>query len=127
VADVRDQALGRIRWEVVRLLASWKEHRNLVFFNDPGLGLSEAFLALRAGDLDGALVKSLETLERCAEARPHLAARVRYNAGICLFIRGDYPAAMPLLREARDLDPGNGVLREAWAECQRELRMERAR
>ncbi len=120
-ADLRDEALEDLGLQIIRLLQPWTEPRNLVFFPDPN---PEAFARLEAGDVEGALRISLEALRWGTS--PEVLAAATYNAGLCLLLRGDSAAALPLLASALDLEPRSAVFREAWEACRRELALERA-
>lgn len=119
---LREQALGEVATQMVRLLVPWTERRKLIFYDDQDYGMKAAYRLLRSGDARGALERSREALA-AAKANPrcepkHLG-RVHYNLGMCHFILGQRAEAQGYLKLARDLDAGNGIYQEALAECQR--------
>ena len=120
VHDVREWAFTQVQLQMLRLLLPWNEAREMVFFDDEEHGLKEAFRLLEGLNPDAALCAALDSLER-ARTRPRRLGRALYNAAVCLQVRGDADAAMPLFQEALEGDPANAVFREAAEECRREV------
>ncbi len=123
-SEVRSLAINMALTSVRQMLLSWTETRKLLFYDDKDYGMKEAYKRLQLKDYPGALAKSQEALEK-AKADPHAKekylGRTNYNAGMCHFILGDYDAAQPFLRAARETDPKHKHFLAAEAECSRAI------
>lgn len=119
--EVTELAVAAATQKVHRMLLSWTEPRKLIFYDDKEFGMKEAYRCLQRNDPQAALQKSLEALEaaRAANPKAKFIARTNYNVGMCRFILGDYPAALPYLKAAREVDARNRIFAEAEAECLR--------
>ena len=88
---LRERALARVRTRILRLVAPWGTRHRILFFDDAEFGLREAFLALKAGDRPGAMVRSRQALEAIRAhpgASPLILGRASFNLGICRFLLG---------------------------------------
>lgn len=122
-------ALHQVCRQVRRMLLTWTETRDLIFYDDKEFGMKEAFRSLQAQDVPGALGRSLEALARAKaepRGRPRSLARTHYNLGMCHFILGDCEAARPLLQAALALEPGHGIFQESLGECLRAQQLREA-
>lgn len=117
---LRDQANARAGEDLQRMFLPWTEFRQLVFFDDERCGMQTAWLALNAGDTEGALRLSLANLEICGndpEADAATLARVHHNAGMTHFLLDDPTSALSYFEEAVALQPGVAVFAEASMAC----------
>lgn len=119
--EVAEIAVGMAKNQVHSMLLSWTEQRKLIFYDDKDYGMKEAYRKLQLNDAQAALEKSLEALDaaRKDNAKPKYIGRTNYNVGMCKFILGDYAAALPYLRAARETDPGHKIFAGAEADCLR--------
>jgi hypothetical protein len=119
--EVSELAVRMATERVHQMLLPWTEERKLIFYNDKDYGMKEAFKRLQLNDPQGALQRSLEALEaaRAANAKTKYIARTNYNVGMCRFILGDYPGALPYLRAAREIDARHRIFADAETECLR--------
>ena len=118
--EVREQAVGMARDQVHKMLLSWTEQRKLIFYDDKDYGMKDAYKRLQLNDPRGALQKSLEALQSAkadANVKPKYLGHTNYNVGMCQFILGDYQAALPFLRAARETDPSHKIYAGAETEC----------
>lgn len=125
--EVRETALRRVRRQVRHMLLPWKESRKLIFYDDKDYGMKDAYRRLQAQDYPGATAKSQEALDQAKadpRVRPKYLCRTNYNLGMCKFIQGDPPAALPLLKAAVDLDPATSIFQESLAECRRAVQLQ---
>lgn len=124
--EVREMAVGMARDQVHRMLLSWTEPRKLIFYDDKDYGMKDAYKRLQLQDGRGALAKSLEALEAARadpKCKPKYLGRTSYNVGMCQFILGDYAAAIPFLKAARETDPSHKIFAGAEGECLRALKL----
>jgi len=124
--EVLEMAIDQARTQVHRMLLPWTEIRKLIFYDDQDFGMKEAYKRLKLKDVFGALDASRAALAKAKAnpgTKPKYLGRTNYNVGICYFILGDYPAAMPFLRGARETDQGHKLFREALAECERAIQL----
>nr|WP_320133811.1 CsgG/HfaB family protein [uncultured Holophaga sp.] len=125
-ASVTELAIGQATREVHQMLLSWTEGRRLTFYDDKDYGMKEAHKRLKLGDPEGALQLSLEAVRAAradSDAKPKYLGRTNYNAGICHFILGSYPEALPFLSAAREADPDNRIYATAKLECEKALKL----
>jgi len=124
--EVRELAVGMARTQVHQMLCAWTEQRKLIFYDDKDYGMKAAYKRLQLNDARGALGLSLEALA-AAKADPKAAVkyvgRTNYNVGMCHFILGDYAAALPFLKAARETDPSHKIFAGAEAECLRGIQL----
>jgi hypothetical protein len=124
--EVIELAMDSARTQVHRMLLPWTEQRKLIFYDDKDYGMKDAYKRLQINDAGGALAKSLEALEAARtdpKVKPKYLGRTNYNVGMCQFIKGDYQAALPFLREARATDPSHKIFAAAEAECLRAVQL----
>jgi len=123
---LRERALGRVRTRLRRMVSPWTTRHRIIFFDDPDFGLGDAFQALKARDVPGALERSRRALE-AVRAHPGAPARIlgraNFNLGICHFLLGDYPAALPFLKAALAAAPDSAMFRQAAAECEHAMQL----
>jgi tetratricopeptide (TPR) repeat protein len=127
--EVREMALDEARDRVRKMLLSWTEQRKLIFYDDKAYGMKEAYQKLKVNDAPGALQKSLEALAAAKAdpgGKPKSMGHASYNVGMCHFILGDYKAAMPFLKAARENDPKHSIYERAEKECLEALKLEEA-
>lgn len=124
--EVREMAVDMAKDQVHKMLLSWTEQRKLIFYDDKDYGMKDAYKRLQLQDGRGALAKSLEALEAARsdpKCKPKYLGRTNYNVGMCQFILGDYVAAIPFLKAARETDPTHKIFAGAEAECLRAVRL----
>ncbi|BDU71613.1 SHOCT domain-containing protein [Mesoterricola silvestris] len=120
--EVREMAVNMARDQVHKMLLSWTEQRKLIFYDDKDYGMKDAYKRLQLQDGRGALAKSLEALQAAQadpKCKPKYLGRTNYNVGMCQFILGDYAAAVPFLKAARETDPKHKIFANAESECLR--------
>ena len=123
---VIEQAVGLVRLQVHQMLLPWTERRKLIFYDDKDYGMKEAYKRLQLNDPAEALQKSLAALEAARAdtgVKAKYLGRTNYNVGMCHFIRGDYQAALPYLKAARETDPSHKIFAGAEAECLKGLQL----
>ena len=124
--QVTEMAMNQARQEVRRMLLTWHEVRKLTFFDDKDYGMKEAFVRLQLKDYPGALGKSLEALDKAKadpKVKPKYLGHASYNVAMCHFILGDYDAAGPYLRGARETDPTQKTYLVASNEMEQAIRL----
>ena len=124
--EVMEMAVGLARTEVHRMLLSWTEARKLIFYDDKDYGMKDAYRRLQLNDNPGALQKSLEAVTAAKadpKVKPKYVGRTNYNVGMCQFILGDYAAALPYLKAARETDPSHKIFAGAENECLRAVKL----
>ncbi len=123
VGPLKDSALGSAVSEVSKLLFPWTEVKKITFFNSvkQTCNLKLAHLALVSGDKERALELSEENIALC-NSEPKAAKTIRsnayYNAGVMYRVSGEFDTALEYLREAAELRPGAGIIKEAIKECE---------
>ena len=122
VGPLKDSALESAVPEVSKLLFPWTEVERITFFNSvkQTCNLKLAHLALVSGDNERALELSEENIDLC-NSEPKAAKTIRsnayYNAGVMYRVSGEFDTALEYLREAAELRPGAGIIKEAIREC----------
>jgi hypothetical protein len=127
--EVREMALDEARDRVRKMLLSWTEQRKLIFYDDKAYGMKEAYQKLKLNDAPGALQKSMEAVAAAKAdpgGKPKFVGHANYNVGMCQFILGNYKAAMPFLKAARETDPKHSIYEKAEKECLEALKLEEA-
>lgn len=127
--EVREKAFATAKLQVRRMLLSWTEPKKLIFYDDQEFGMKEAYKRLKAKDYPGALGKAQESVklaQQDPQKRPKFLGRTAYNLGIAHFILGDYEAAQPYLKQAREIDVENGIYRQALEECDHAIQLMRS-
>jgi tetratricopeptide (TPR) repeat protein len=125
--EVREVAVGMARDQVHKMLLSWTEQRKLIFYDDKDYGMKDAYKRLQLNDTEGALQKSREALEAAGadpKAKAKYLGHANYNVGMCQFILGDYRAALPFLKAAREIDPKHKIYAGAETECLGAIKLE---
>ncbi len=120
--DLLDGAMNSAVGEVRRMFLPWTEEIGVIFYDDRKCGLRNAYLALRAGDLDRAEELSEANLVACRETprvKDKLLARAHYNVGILRVLRGAYDAGLESLIAAAELRPGGAIISEAIASARK--------
>ena len=120
--DLLDSAMYKAVREVRRMFLPWTEEIGVIFYDDKKCGLRNAFLALRAGDLDRAHELSEANLATCKQTprvNHKLLARAHYNVGILRVLRGEYDAALEFLLDAAELRPDSAIINEAIASARK--------
>lgn len=123
-----DGAVQAMVGEVHRWFFPWKETRMLFFFDDEAGGLRQAYLAMKAGDLERAFILSEQNLQTCKampKVKDKLLAHAHHNLGISYFVRGEPENALAYFREAARLRPG-GIASETLASCERAIALKTA-
>jgi tetratricopeptide (TPR) repeat protein len=123
--EVLELATAKATEKVHRMLLPWTEQRKLIFYDDKDYGMKEAYRRLQLNDAPGALRKSLEALAaaKADKAKDKYLGRTNYNVGMCYFIQGDYPSALPYLQAARETNPKHRIFEGAETECLRAKRL----
>ena len=120
--DLLDSAMFTAVREVRRMFLPWTEEIGVIFYDDKKCGLRNAYLALRAGDLDRAYELSEANLATCRQTprvKDKLLARAHYNVGILRVLRGEYDAGLEFLLAAAELRPGGAIINEAIASARK--------
>ena len=123
VGPVKESALRSAVPDVTKLLFPWTEVKQITFFNSTKqtCNLKLAHLALVSGDNERALELSEENIALC-NSEPKAAKTIRsnayYNAGVMYRVSGEFDTALEHLREAAELRPGAGIIKEAIKECE---------
>ena len=123
VGPLKDSALQSAIPEVNKLVFPWTEVKKITFFNSvkKTCNLKLAHLALVSGDNERALELSEENIELC-NSEPKAAKTIRsnayYNAGVMYRVSGEFDTALEYLREAAELRPSAGIIKEAIKECE---------
>ena len=120
--DLLDRAMFSAVREVRRMFLPWTEEIGVIFYDDKKCGLRNAYLTLRAGDLDRAHELSEANLATCKvtpRVKDKLLARAHYNVGILRVLRGEYDAALEFLLAAAELRPESAIVSEAIASARK--------
>jgi len=126
-AEVRELAVDEARTMVRRMLLSWTEQRTLIFYDDKDYGMKEAYRRLKLNDAAGALQQSRDALAAAKadpKVKPKYLGHASYNVGMCHFILGDYKAALPFLKAARETSAGHKIYASAETECLGAIKLE---
>lgn len=122
--EVRELAMNEAKGVLHKMLLSWMETRKLIFYDDKDYGMKDAYKQLELKDYHGALAKSLDSLEKAKadpKIKPKYLGRTNYNVGMCYFINGEYDAAIPFLKAARETDTKHTIFREGAEQCERAI------
>lgn len=107
--------------QVHRLLFSWTETKQFLFFDDNECSLQVAFRLMQNGDYEGAAREAQASLDTCKNTpsiKPPILARAYYNRGMTYYVAEDYNNALAHLSQAARLDP-NKVFTDAMSVCNR--------
>lgn len=119
--DVLDVAIQAAVTDVHRMFLPWSEQTELVYYDDKDCNLKQAFMALKAGDLEQAFNLSHQNFEACKttpKVKPKVLGHAAYNVGMSYMMRSDHDKAMEYFREAARLRPGD-IVTKAMADCQK--------
>ena len=122
---VRDQAIKGAVFEASTFLVPWREQKALYFFNDKECDLNQAYSALKANDIPGALERSEQNLTVCKDAsklKNNTLAHAYYNAGLANLLVNQHAKAMSYLHESETLRGGE-IVTETIAEASRSARL----
>jgi tetratricopeptide (TPR) repeat protein len=118
---VRDQAIKGAVFEAAAFLVPWREQKALYFFDDKECNLNQAFSAMKANDIPGALERSEQNLSTCKDApklKGNTLAHAYYNAGLANLLVNQYAKAMSYLQESEKLRGGE-IVTQTIAEANR--------
>jgi tetratricopeptide (TPR) repeat protein len=110
--ELQDEAIRMATRSVHHMFFPWEETQKLTFFDDKDCDLKQAHQLLVSGDVEGALRRSEENLEKCKslpKVKKRTLGHAYYNVGLTNYALGLYDKALEYLREAANYNPGDIV------------------
>jgi hypothetical protein len=117
--DVQTALFGNAVEQVHRLLFSWTETKQFVFFDDSQCSLQVAYDLMQKADYDGAAREAQASLETCKatpSVKPATMAHAYYNRAMTAYIADKFDSAVDDLRQAARFETTK-VITDAIALC----------